>query len=108
MQAMSEERVSENFPFTRTSNLKRQINYSDYETFRKLVQRSRKKISQLAERAGDPPPSIEAVIESSQWHGYRLNPTQVRIVTLSDIRVRRNTAAARQGQVPSVFRHNPP
>jgi hypothetical protein len=41
----------------------------------------------LAAHAGDPRPSIEAVIESSQWHGYRLNPSRVRIVALSDIRV---------------------
>ena len=27
--------------------------------------------------------AIDAVIENSQWHGYRLNPDQVRLVVLS-------------------------
>jgi 7-cyano-7-deazaguanine synthase in queuosine biosynthesis len=86
-QAMKEECAPENYPFTKTPNLRRQINCADDEALRKLVQRSRNKFSQLATRAGDPPPSIEAVIESSQWHGYRFNPNQVRIVALSDLQV---------------------
>jgi len=85
-QAMGEERAPEHFPFTRTSKLVHQINCADEETLRKLVQRCRKKITQLAEHAGDSPPSIDALIENSQWHGYRLNPNRVRIVALSDVR----------------------
>ena len=86
-QAMKEERAPENYPFTKTQNLKGEINCTDDETLRQLVHRTRNKLSKLATLAGDPPPSIDAVIESSQWHGYRLNPNQVRIVALSDLQV---------------------
>jgi hypothetical protein len=85
-QAMHEERAPENYPFNSTTAVRGQINCTDNETFRKLVQRTRNRLKHLATSAGDPAPSIDAVIESSQWHGYRLNPNRVRIVVLSDIR----------------------
>ena len=84
-QAMHEERAPENYPFTETSKLMRQINCDSQETFRKTVLRCRNKLTLLATRAGDCRPSIDAVIESSQWHGYRLNPSRVRIVALSEV-----------------------
>ena len=85
--ATREERAPERYPFIQTSNLMSQLRCNDKETLRRRVLRCRSKLTQLAAHAGDPSPSIEAVIESSQWHGYRLNPSQVRIVALSDIRV---------------------
>jgi Queuosine biosynthesis protein QueC len=84
-QAMNEERAPENYPFTETSKLVRQINCDSQATLRKRVLRCRNKLTQLATSAGDRPPSPDAVIESSQWHGYRLNPSRVRIVALSEV-----------------------
>jgi hypothetical protein len=48
--------------------------------------RCREQIKTLAQNAGDPLPTTHAVIENLQRHGYRLNPDQVRIVALSEIR----------------------
>src|SRR3712207_8426389 len=48
--------------------------------------RSRKRLVELAKRAGDPAPEIGTVIENVPWHGYRLNPDSVRIVTPRDLR----------------------
>jgi hypothetical protein len=84
-QAMQEERAPEQYPLTQTSNLMRQIGCAGDEAVRKRVLRCRNKLTRLAMRAGDPPPSIEAVIENSQWHGYRLNPNRLRIVAPSEI-----------------------
>jgi hypothetical protein len=85
--ATREEQAPERYPFTKTSNLMSQLRCDDAEALRRRVLRCRNKVTQLAAHAGDPRPSIEAVIESSQWHGYRLNPSRVRIVALSDIRM---------------------
>jgi hypothetical protein len=85
-QAALEEHAPANYPFIKTPDLMRQIDCTQ-GTFRKLVMRCRNKITRLAANAGDPPPSIDAILESSQWHGYRLNPNSVRIVALSDVRV---------------------
>jgi hypothetical protein len=76
----------ERFPFTKTAKLLRQTQCTNEEMLRRRVLRCRKGIASIAESAGDPPPSIDAVIESSQWHGYRLNPDRVRIVALSQLR----------------------
>ena len=43
-------------------------------------------ITKLAKRKGEAPPSIEAVIENLQRHGYRLNPNTVRIIARSQLR----------------------
>jgi 7-cyano-7-deazaguanine synthase in queuosine biosynthesis len=85
VQAMDEKRAPENYPFIKTTDLMSLIGYADDEALRKCVQRFRTKLTRLAESAGDPPPSIDAVLENIQWHGYRLNPNRVRIVALSEI-----------------------
>jgi hypothetical protein len=84
-QARSEERAPERYPYTQTSNLISQLGCDNAEVLRRRVLRCRNKITQLAAQAGDPFPSIDAIIESSQWHGYRLNPNRVRIVASSDL-----------------------
>jgi len=86
-QAMREARAPERYPFTQTSNLMSQLGCDDNQVLRRRVLRCRNAITRLAANASDPQPSIDAVIESSQWHGYRLNPTRLRIVALSDIRM---------------------
>ena len=67
------------YPYTGTKALIRQIKCITEEALRKRVLRCRNKITQLARNAGQPPPSVDAVIESSQWHGYRLNPDRIRV-----------------------------
>ena len=42
-------------------------------------------INRLATEAGDTSPPIDAVIETSQWRGYRLNPDAVRIVAFTEL-----------------------
>jgi hypothetical protein len=84
-EATRNERAPERFPFTAAANLLRQINCASDETLRRRVMRCRNTIAAIAKSAGDPPPSIDAVIETSPWHGYRLNPDRVRIVALSEL-----------------------
>ena len=84
-QATRNELAPERYPFTKPTNLLRQINCADEETLRKRVSRCRNKIKKLAKKAGDAPPSIDAVIENTQWYGYRLNPDQIRIVAISEL-----------------------
>jgi hypothetical protein len=84
-QAMRDELAPEHYPFTETSNLIRKTNCDANEGLRRRVLRCRNKVAQLATNAGDPPPSLDAVIENSQWHGYRLNPDRIRIVALSEL-----------------------
>jgi hypothetical protein len=82
---MRDEHAPERYPFTKPSNLIGRIGCADDTTLRKIVMRCRNKLKQLAANAGDPPPSIDAVLENIPWHGYRLNPNRVRIVALSDV-----------------------
>jgi Queuosine biosynthesis protein QueC len=82
--AMRDELAPEHYPFTESSNLIRKTNCIADEALRRRVLRCRNKIAQLATNAGDPLPSLDAVIENSQWHGYRLNPDRIRIVALSE------------------------
>ena len=84
--AAHEERAPQNYPFTQSGELRRQTNCDDEETFRRRVMRCREQIKTLAKNAGDPLPTTHAVIENLPRHGYRLNPDQVRIVALSEIR----------------------
>jgi hypothetical protein len=84
-QAVSEGRVPENYPFTKTTDLIRQIGCTNDEALRRCVLRCRNKLRSLAISAGDPPPTTDAVLENSQWHGYRLNPNGVRLVALSEM-----------------------
>ena len=75
---MGEELAPEDYPFTKTPNLLRQLKCAREETLRRRVERFRKKVTKFAEEAGDPPPSTDAVIENIPWHGYPLNPTSLR------------------------------
>ena len=84
-EAMHDELAPESYPFTKTANLLRPINCANEETLRRRVLRCRIKITELATSTGDPPPSIDAVIENSQWHGYRLNPDRIRIVAITEL-----------------------
>lgn len=83
--ALNEERAPENYPFTQSGELRRQTNCNNEETFRRRVMRCRNQIKTLARNAGDPLPTIDAVIENLQRHGYRLNPDQVRIVSIAEL-----------------------
>jgi hypothetical protein len=87
-QAVAAQLAPERYPFIKTRDLLRQLETDNEETLRHQVFRLRRKIEQLARKAGDPSPSDDAVIESNQWHGYRLNPDTVRILALSELRSR--------------------
>jgi hypothetical protein len=47
--------------------------------------RCRRAIEALATRAGETSPALDAVIENNQWHGYRLNPTSVRLLAPGEL-----------------------
>jgi hypothetical protein len=76
----------ENFPFMKPRVLVQALEVENDETVRKRVNRCRNAIGSLAEKAGDAPLPLDAVIENIPWHGYRLNPNRVRIVALSELR----------------------
>ena len=84
--AMLDELSPERYPFTESGELCRKAGCDNEETLRRRVQRCRNRINKLAKAAGDPPPSIESVIENIQWRGYRLNPDRVRILALTEVR----------------------
>jgi hypothetical protein len=84
-QAASNELAPEHYPFTETPKLLSQTRCNDGETLRRRIKRCRDTIADLAKKAGDSPPSLDAVTENSQWHGYRLNPDQIRIVAVSEL-----------------------
>ena len=84
--AMLGELSPERYPFTESGNLCRKTSCDNEETFRRRVLRCRNRIKKLAKAAGDPPPSIESVIENIQRRGYRLNPDRVRIVAMTEVR----------------------
>jgi len=88
-QAMRDQLVPEHYPFLKTSELMSQIGCGSDETFRRRILRCRNKIAELARSAGDPTPSLDAVIENSQRHGYRLNPDTVRIVAITELTARK-------------------
>lgn len=73
------------YPFIGTRDLMRRVGCSSGPTFRRRILRCRNIIGRLASNAGCVPPSVDAVIESNQWHGYRLNPDRVKIVPLSEL-----------------------
>jgi hypothetical protein len=83
--AMGDGLAPERYPFTKTSDLLRQVKCDSEETLCRRVERLRKKVVKLAKEAGDRSPSIDAVIENSQWHGYRLNPDRIRIVAITEL-----------------------
>ena len=84
--AMLDERSPERYPFTESHELRRKTGCGDEDTFRRRVLRCRNQVKKLAKAAGDPPPSIDSVIENIPWRGYRLNPDRVRIVALTEVR----------------------
>jgi hypothetical protein len=81
-EAREGELAPEGYPYLTKDRLARQLNCESDEVLRRRVLRCRNAINGLAEQAGDPELPIGAVIESSQWHGYRLNPDRVRLVAL--------------------------
>jgi len=81
--------MPQNYPFTKTEQLLGTLCIDSAETLRHYVLRCRNEIIRLATEAGDTPPSIDAVIESSQRHGYRLNPDTVRIVAITELTARK-------------------
>ena len=99
-QAIREERPPERYPYMKTQELCRETACREDETLRRRVLRCREQIKKLAEAAGDPPPSIDAVIENNQWHGYRLNPDRVRVVALTEVRQNTHGVIARSGSSP--------
>jgi Queuosine biosynthesis protein QueC len=84
-EAIDKELAPERYPFLKTSALKREINCNSDEVLRRRVLRCRNYIEKLAKATGETNPSLDAVIESSQWHGYRLNPDHVRLVAPSEL-----------------------
>jgi hypothetical protein len=96
-EATRDELAPERFPFTSTANLLRQTHCANDEILRRRVLRCRNRIAKMAKSAGDCRPSIDAVIENSQWYGYRLNPDQVRIVALSELRTSGGHASRSRG-----------
>ena len=85
-EATHQELAPEHYPFTGAREFLRLTQCASDEALRRKVYRCRKQIGEMAKKAGDPPPSIGDVIESNQWHGYRLNPDRVWIVALSELR----------------------
>jgi hypothetical protein len=80
--ARENELPPEGYPFLKPSKLIDQLRMGSHEVLRRRVFRCRNAIGKLAKDAGGVIPSVDAVIESVQWHGYRLNPDRVRLVAL--------------------------
>jgi hypothetical protein len=76
------ELAPEQYPYLNKQKLEQQLKCESNEVLRRRVLRCRNAIKKLAEKAGDVAPPTDAVIESSQWHGYRLNPDRVRLIAL--------------------------
>jgi hypothetical protein len=83
--AMSQGLLPERYPFTPTARLLERLRADSAETLRRRVLRCRNAIARLARRASDASLSMDAVIESNQWHGYRLNPDAVRLVAITEL-----------------------
>ena len=81
-EARKNELAPEHYPFLKSSKLMRQLKCEENEALRRRILRARNAIKKLAKNAGDLEPPMDAVIESSQWHGYRLNPDRVRLIAL--------------------------
>jgi 7-cyano-7-deazaguanine synthase in queuosine biosynthesis len=84
-EARQNELAPERYPFLGTRSLMRQTKCESDEVLRRRIYRCRNAINKLAKSAEDNEPPIDAVIESSQNHGYRLNPDYVRLVALSEL-----------------------
>jgi hypothetical protein len=75
----------QNYRFMPTKELLKLLGIEEEEILRKRVQRCRREISNLAIAAGREPFDVNAVIESHNWRGYRLNPDNVQIIALSEL-----------------------
>jgi hypothetical protein len=84
--AREKELLPEHYPFTETRDLLKLQKIESEEALRRRIQRCRDQITKLAIEAGGELLDVNAVIESSPWHGYRLNPDNVQIVALSEIK----------------------
>ena len=84
-QALADGKVPENFPCVQPSALSDALKVSGDEVVRRRVNRCRDEIAKLAAAAGVSAPP-ELVVENLPWHGYRLNPTTVRVVAASELR----------------------
>jgi Queuosine biosynthesis protein QueC len=82
-EARQNELTPERYPYLATKKLEHQLYCESNEVLRRRVLRCRVAIKELAKDAGDLELAMDAVIESSQWHGYRLNPDRVRLIALS-------------------------
>ena len=79
-EARQRELAPEQYPYLKTQKLKLQLDCGSDEVLRRRVRRCRNAIKKLAEEADNPELPMDAVVESSQWHGYRLNPDRVRLI----------------------------
>jgi hypothetical protein len=84
-EAREAELQSQNYRFMPTKELLKLLGIEEEEILRKRVQRCRREISNLAIAAGRELFDVNAVIESHNWRGYRLNPDNVQIVAMSEI-----------------------
>jgi hypothetical protein len=81
-EAREAEVAPEKYPYLPTQKLEHQLKCESDEVLRRRVNRCRNAINKLAVEAGDPELPIDAVIENSPWHGYRLSPDRVKLVAL--------------------------
>ena len=80
-EARESELAPEKYPYLSTQTLARQLK-CESGVLRRQALRFRNEINRRAEKAGDPELPVDAVIESSQWYGYRLNPDRVKLIAL--------------------------
>jgi hypothetical protein len=73
--------AAEKYPYLSTQKMARQLK-CESGVLRRQVLRLRNEINRRAKKAGDPELPVDAVIESSQWYGYRLNPDRVKLIAL--------------------------
>ncbi|MEJ0019744.1 MAG: 7-cyano-7-deazaguanine synthase [Acetobacteraceae bacterium] len=92
--AARDELRPQDYPFTQTAVLAGQLGWQE-ETLRRCVLRCRAELGKMAERAGDASPPDNAVIESLQRHGYRLNPDRVRILSSPKVAANKDGHASR-------------
>jgi hypothetical protein len=84
-EATRKELAPEHYAFLETPKLVGRTKCESDEVLRRRVLRCRNQIRKLAGVAGHTELPLDAVIESSQWRGYRLNPNRVRLVALSEL-----------------------
>jgi 7-cyano-7-deazaguanine synthase in queuosine biosynthesis len=80
-EAREGELAPEKYPYLSTQTMARQLK-CESGVLRRQVLRLRNEVNRRAKKARDPELPVDAVIESSQWHGYRLNPDRVKLIAL--------------------------